>query len=547
MIKEESFYNCEVETNFSVPANFHEDLSSNILETSVGILFRSRFNKQDELEQGYYFGANLTQQTVFVAKLCSDKNTWQILATKKIELKQKRTYKLTVDMFKDHITCYVNKQKDSYPVIDILDNEFSEGLLRVKNDIPDISVTTLKINHYEESLEKTNFFQNPLVDNSADPDVIYSKGTYYMYPTTTGTNIGGIKVYTSTDLVHWTDKGLAMTAGSENWGTEGFWAPDLIERDGKFYMYYTAEEHICASVSESPLGPYKQVKFGPMHPDIKEIDAHVFNDDGEYYFYFVRFDNANIIYGAKLNDDMISIDESTVVEVVTPSQEWELDIASVNEGPYMLKKNGKFFLTYSGSHFESPMYGVGYAVSNNPLGPFEKYKYNPIMQSNSLVHGAGHHSIAVSPDQKELFVVYHCHPSLTASNPRKFCIDRMRFTTNAEGEDVLEIHGPTITPQDVPSGSSDFDNFIQPNEPELFIKTTKSKLDISLLPKFVKIHTSKSEPNQPVEVKVEWDLSSRKEISKTKYVVEGLIVLPENIKNVGNINLNVKILVQIAE
>lgn len=129
-------------------------------------------------------------------------------------------------------------------------------------------------------------------------------------------------------------------------------------------------------------------------------------------------------------------------------------MANINEGPYMLKHEGKYYLTYSGSHFESPLYGAGYAVSDSPLGPFEKYTENPIMQSNSLVHGAGHHAVAESPDGKELFMIYHRHQTLYSTDPREFAIDRMRFTENAKGETVLQVYGPTVTPQPYPSGAS---------------------------------------------------------------------------------------------
>ena len=102
-------------------------------------------------------------------------------------------------------------------------------------------------------------------------------------------------------------------------GNANFWAPDIIERDGTFYMYYVSEEHLCVATSKSPLGPFVQEEKKPMHDDIKEIDAHVFqDDDGQYYIYFVRFDNGNVIEGAKLNDDMMTMDDRHITRVLTP-------------------------------------------------------------------------------------------------------------------------------------------------------------------------------------------------------------------------------------
>lgn len=299
-----------------------------------------------------------------------------------------------------------------------------------------------------------NMYTNPVLANVADPDVIVDHSTYYLYPTTTDIDVGGIKVYSSTDMVHWHDHGLAMTSGNDNWGESGFWAPDVTQRNNKFYMTYTANEHLCVSVSDSPLGPFKQIHFGPLHPDIKEIDAHVFkDDDGQYYLYFVRFTAGNVIYGAKLNDDMQSIDENTLCELLVPDHSWERDIAPVNESPYMLKHNGQYFLTYSGAHFESPQYGVGFATSKAPLGSFTKYPNNPILHANQAVHGTGHHTFALSPDGKEMFILYHTHFDTTTANPRKMAIDRVHYAYDFNHTLVLKVNGPTTTPQPLPSGT----------------------------------------------------------------------------------------------
>lgn len=229
------------------------------------------------------------------------------------------------------------------------------------------------------------------------------------------------------------------------------------------------------ATSKSPLGPFTQPEGErvPMHEG-KEIDAHVFQDeDGQYYIYFVRFQNeqnqggGNYIYGARLNDDMRTMDEASIKCLLEPAVEWERDIFPVNEGPFMLKKDGVYYLTYSGAHFESPMYGSGYAASGSPLGTHVKYENNPIMQSNDTVHGAGHHGVVESPDGTELFMVYHCHNSLSKTEPRKFCIDRISFGVDDNGNTVLKVDGPTVSPQPVPSGAVvNGNNLIEVKVPE---------------------------------------------------------------------------------
>ncbi len=313
----------------------------------------------------------------------------------------------------------------------------------------------MRVNAAETTAAET--YINPILAQCADPDVLYDNGTYYLYCTTpTVEGNSGIKVYTSTDLVNWTGQGFAFTKG-DGWGNAGFWAPDVIRREDTYYMYYTADEHLCVAVSDSPLGPFRQEVYEPMHEYIREIDAHAFYDEASdrYYLYFVRFTAGNVIWGAELNDDMKSIKEDTLIQISRADQGWDEDLMRVNEGPYMLVKDGKYYMTYSGSHFESINYGVGYAVADSPLGPFTKYEKNPIMQSDESVHGAGHHCVTQSPDGSELFIVYHCHYSLTVTDPRRLCIDRIQFSQDADGNTVLEVKGPTVTPQEIPSAAAE--------------------------------------------------------------------------------------------
>ena len=103
-------------------------------------------------------------------------------------------------------------------------------------------------------------FQNPVLDGLADPDVLFWQGTYYLYATNTAIREGdplGFRVYTSTNLVDWQDAGMALRA-EDSWGEKQFWAPDIVEKDGKFYLSYSVEEHLCVAVSDSPLGPFVQ-------------------------------------------------------------------------------------------------------------------------------------------------------------------------------------------------------------------------------------------------------------------------------------------------
>lgn len=283
-------------------------------------------------------------------------------------------------------------------------------------------------------------FRNPILNGIADPDVLLHEGVYYLYGTNTEKMPGeeeGIPVYTSTDLVHWICRGMALRA-ADSWGTRMFWEPDVVEKEGVFYMSYTVEEHLAVATASSPLGPFVQREQRPIHPDIKEIDSHYFRDeDGKWYLYYVRFCDRNEIWGAELTEDLHHIKEETAKLLLVPDLEWECVQWPVNEAPYMLKHDGRYYLTYSGSHFASH-YGSGYAVAESPLGNYVKYENNPVLASTPELHGVGHHCFATSPDGKRLFILYHCHCDDDQPNPRKLCVDSVHF----EG-DVLVVDGPT--------------------------------------------------------------------------------------------------------
>ena len=221
-------------------------------------------------------------------------------------------------------------------------------------------------------------------------------------------------------------------------------------------MYYSAEEKIAVAESTNPLGPFTQTAAlqKPFHDNISEIDTHLFiDDDGKKYFYFVRFTNGNEIWAAEMNDDLHSIKESTLVHCLGVSQGWENDKGRVNEGPFVLKHKHNdtytYYLTYSANDYTSPKYGVGYATSTSPLGPWTKYVKNPILTGNNDIQGVGHHSFVTTPDGRN-YIIYHAHKQPGVVQPRKVCIDTYEFVPSIDGSpDVLKVNGPTTTSQEI--------------------------------------------------------------------------------------------------
>ncbi len=283
---------------------------------------------------------------------------------------------------------------------------------------------------------------NPICEG-ADPYILLYNNKYYLYSTNSP---DGYLVYQSDDLTHWENKGLCLRK-EDVMGDKWFWAPEVMYHNGKFYMVYTSEEHLGIAVSDSPTGPFRQEKKAWLN-ERNAIDGDFFADnDGTIYLYYVRFDNGNIIYGARLNSDF-TLDEASERRLIAAEEDWETRDCLVAEGPFMLKHNGKYYLTYSANHYRSPDYAIGYAVSDSPLGPFVKYEGNPILHKNEYVNGVGHHSFTTSKNKNQLICVYHSHNSLTTIHPRLTCIDLAEFLPSPTGDnDILMIHGPTITPQ----------------------------------------------------------------------------------------------------
>ncbi len=283
----------------------------------------------------------------------------------------------------------------------------------------------------------------------ADPFIMLHEGTYYAY----GTHVDdGIEVYTSDDLQTWKYKGMALQK-KDVWADRWFWAPEVYEVNGKFYMYYSADEHICVATADSPAGPFRQEVKQPIW-DEKSIDTSLFiDDDGTPYLYFVRFTDGNVIWVAEMNDDLTGIKQETLKECIRVGEPWELSQdkpAKVAEGPSILKKEGVYYLIYSANHFESKNYGVGYATSDSPMGPWRKYEGNPILQRADGLTGTGHGAPFCCKDGSWKYI-FHAHWDSAEVQPRVSYIKDLAISDQG----VVSIGGSLIRPQVLGGSSSE--------------------------------------------------------------------------------------------
>lgn len=289
-------------------------------------------------------------------------------------------------------------------------------------------------------MQNIKTYKNPVCEG-ADPFVILHDGMYYMYASNAPTE--GFKVYESEDLAAWTDRGLCLKM-EDVMGEYDFWAPEVMFYNGLFYMIYTSECHLGIAVATSPKGPFVQKEKKWLIPG-QGIDGHFFiDDDGSVYLYYNTWD-VNKIAAVKMNADMISIDESTRKDVITPGElDWEESEKGVKicEGPFMIKRDGYYYLTYSCNDYKNVDYCLGCAVSRSPLGDFEKFE-NPILKKSDKIVGTGHHSFTTTKDGNGYICVYHCHNSKNSIEPRMVCIDKVEFIPDKNGIGIPTVIGPT--------------------------------------------------------------------------------------------------------
>jgi beta-xylosidase len=270
----------------------------------------------------------------------------------------------------------------------------------------------------------------------ADPTIFMEKGVYYLYGT--GSKDGFLE-YRSTDLHHWIGPignrgGHALLKG-DSFGTQGFWAPQIFKYRGKYYMAYTADEQIAIATSDSPLGPFVQKNKKKVSGSGKQIDPFVFEDtDGNLYLYYVRLQDGNRIFVARLKPDLSDIDLATVKECLHAELPWEnTDLSKwpVSEGPTVLKHAGLYYLFYTANDFRSIDYAVGYAASTSPYGPWTKMQDSPLIsRKNTGANGTGHGDF-LQDAKGNLYYVFHTHNSNTRVGPRKTAIIRAEFSKGA--------------------------------------------------------------------------------------------------------------------
>lgn len=286
--------------------------------------------------------------------------------------------------------------------------------------------------------------QNPIITDqfTADPTARLFNGRVYLYPShdiRAPENFArkdwfcmeDYHVFSSSNLTDWTDHGVIVSQENVGWvnpTSYSMWAPDCVERDGKFYFYFPANvkaDHgrgfgIGVAVADDPAGP-----FIPQPEPIKNvhgIDPCTFIDkDGQAYIYY----SMGKIFAAKLNDNMLELASEPVVMEDLPKQ-------GLVEGPFVFERKGIYYMTYP--HVENKTERLEYATGDNPMGPFKVA--GVIMDESPTGCWTNHHSLIEINEQWYLFY-HHNDLSPEFDKNRSVRIDSLFFNDDGSVRKVI--------------------------------------------------------------------------------------------------------------
>lgn len=280
---------------------------------------------------------------------------------------------------------------------------------------------------------------NPLATGwYADPEARIFEGNYWIYPTYSAVyeEQTFFDAFWSKDLKEWNKVERILEIEQISWAEKALWAPSSIEVGGKYYLYFCANDiqsddevgGIGVAVADRPEGPFRDALGRPLidrfHDGAQPIDPHAFvDDDGQAYLFYGGWSHCNVV---KLNPDMTGLDvfeDEATFKSITPEH--------YVEGPCMFKRGGRYYFMWAEGGWGGPDYSVAYAISDTPIGPFERIG-KILQQDPDVATGAGHHGLFVPKEENgDWWIVYHRRPlDETDRNHRVLCMDRMFFAAD---------------------------------------------------------------------------------------------------------------------
>ena len=304
----------------------------------------------------------------------------------------------------------------------------------------------------ENNTPNTNFCKNPIITSiyTADPAPMVCGDTLYLYVTHDEDELiddfytmFNWHCFSTKDMVNWTNHGQVFSLDDISWADSRAWAPQAVERNGKFYLYCPVHKKdggmaIAVGVSDSPTGPFKDLGYPLIDEgDWNDIDPTVFiDDDGQAYLYF---GNPELRY-VLLNEDMISYDENVGIVKIPMTEEsfakgTHFTGTTYAEGPWFYKRNDIYYMIYAAfgdtgvpvEEGKKRDEHLAYSTSSSPTGP---WKYGGVIMTEEGGTFTNHPGIADFKGHSYLF--YHTS-ELPGGNlfHRSVCV--AEFTYNEDG------------------------------------------------------------------------------------------------------------------
>jgi beta-xylosidase len=300
-------------------------------------------------------------------------------------------------------------------------------------------VSVINLTHTPAKAATTN---NPVLPGyNADPQIAVFNHTFYMYPSTDGIAKWGatsFQAWSSTDMIHWTDRGVILNLANVSWCHKNAWSPSIAQKGSTYYFYFTACSEIGVATSSSPTGPFKDALGKPLvatkQYGVTSIDPAVFIDSNNQPY--LIFGNGGARLGT-LNANMTSFMGNPVS--ITPSG------ASYREAPYMFKRNGTYYLTWSQNDTRQATYQVSYAKASSITGPFVAASGNPILSENTSLGILGTGSASIwGASTGRYYIVYHRFAIPGGDGyHRVVAIDPLNFNANGTIQHVaVSLTGP---------------------------------------------------------------------------------------------------------
>ncbi len=327
-------------------------------------------------------------------------------------------------------------------------------------------------------------YDNPVIAGDYPDPTVIRTGQDYWAATTSGGWAPLFQILHSRDLVNWRVVG-AVFKELPNWPTWArgdYWAPELTEHRGRFYVYYTARRAepnrrgtLCVAVASAPApaGPYTD--HGPLVcQEAGSIDAFATDDEsGRRYLLWKEDGNdrnrPTPIWAQPLSEDGLRL-EGEPKELIRNDAAWERHVV---EGAYVFRRGGWFYMFYSGNACcgRGCNYALGVARSRKLLGPWEKFPKNPILKANDAWTCPGHGTGVETPDGR-LFMLYHAYRRRAGgfNVGRETLLDEVKWTADGWPE-LNKGRGPSV------AGPSPLGVRESPDEAEMFDEFVAAELD----------------------------------------------------------------------